>query len=268
MGHSIFINSKLYSSNIYNWQDKAYKGLSYTPEVNQWFHAEKSDPKLAYWHHTVQHFTKNEPTMKFTLNGVLDVDFEKEYLEETFIGYLDFFSNKLRYKTYSNLAPWLAMLQDYWLETNWKNKVKDSKKRSTKKALTSIAIESVGRRMQRGRVEDLLAPSLSPRPARVNEGVYTGSTIANTSGSTGVVRSTWDLINFAAARSFVIDGNTGAITIAGTSEEPVNINPTPMEEASPTLPANELPPLPRIDEDQLGDWDVESGSIDEPLWAD
>jgi hypothetical protein len=126
---NIIVGNGVYSSKIYQWKPIAYDGLSFTRAVNDWFYDKgKYDSKQSYWLHTVHHMQKQAPSMTFTLNDVLDVNFTNETNEEVFKVYLDFLATKLKYKTYSNFGPWLAMLQDYWLDTNWKLKTKSKAK--------------------------------------------------------------------------------------------------------------------------------------------
>lgn len=129
----IIIENNAYQSYIFDYSISDYD------KINMMLTARHNNRHVAWWHVLVDYMKSNKPSMVFKPTDVLTVNFENELLENTFKAYLDGLSGKVKFKTYSNIIPWLSMLQEYWLDTNWNKKKKHTETKKVKKATLSFS---------------------------------------------------------------------------------------------------------------------------------
>lgn len=90
------------------------------------------------WELTKKFMLDTKPSVSFQVEDVLAIDFDKEYTESNMSAYVGHLVPLLKTKKNSGYAPWASMLQNLWLETDWKAKRKDSGKIKFKKSSGSI----------------------------------------------------------------------------------------------------------------------------------
>lgn len=129
----IIIENNAYQSYIFDYSISDYD------KINAMLAARHNNRHVAWWHVLVDYMKSNKPSMVFKPTDVLTVNFENEIYEETLRAYLDALTKKIRYKSYSNIIPWLGMLQEYWLDTNWNKKKKQIETKKVKKATISFS---------------------------------------------------------------------------------------------------------------------------------
>jgi hypothetical protein len=75
-----------------------------------------------YWDKLRSHMTENTASLKFDVNGYFKVDITKDSEPTMINAILDNFSGKLKFKKWAMLAPWVVVLQEYLMDTDWSKK--------------------------------------------------------------------------------------------------------------------------------------------------
>ena len=141
---------------------------------------------LGKWMLTRDYMLTNSPSTKFKLNDILNIKFEDECDDETIQHMINDLSPLLKNKKAKDLAPWIKMLQEIWLDTNWKEKQRKHDKLIGKKEkliLTKKLRPSSGFNLSVSLLIDEFAV-IRRSHQRVNTGVSTGTGTTSTLDTT------------------------------------------------------------------------------------